>query len=39
MKLASEIRDIFHDITATSVKVDIQLTTFIKSLYPTLLII
>ena len=34
-KLASEIRAIFHDIDATSVKVDIQLTTFIKAIYPT----
>ena len=34
MKLASEIRVIFHDIDATGVKVDIQLTVFIKSLYP-----
>ena len=35
MKLASEITAIFHDIDATRVKVDIQLTAFIKSLYPT----
>ena len=35
MKLASEIRAIFHDIDATGVKVDIQLTAFIKALYPT----
>ena len=35
MKLASQIRAIFHDIDATSVKVDIQFTTFIKALYPT----
>ena len=35
MKLSYEIRAIFHDIDATSVKVDIQLTTFIKALYPT----
>ena len=35
MKLAYEIRAILHDIDATGVKVDIQLTAFIKSLYPT----
>ena len=35
MKLASKIRAIFHDIDATGVKVDIQLTEFIKALYPT----
>ena len=35
MKLAYEIRAIFHDIDATGVKVDIQLTGFIKALYPT----
>ena len=35
MKLASEIRAIFQDIDATGVKVDIQLTAFIKALYPT----
>ena len=34
MKLAYEIRSIFHDIDATDVKVDIQLIAFIKSLYP-----
>ena len=34
MKLASKIRAIFHDIDATGVKVDIQLTAFIKALYP-----
>ena len=34
MKLASEIRAIFHDIDATGVKVDIQLTAFTKALYP-----
>ena len=35
MKLASEIRAIFHDIDATGVKVDTQLTAFIKALYLT----
>lgn len=35
MKLASEIRALFHDIEATGVKVDLQLTAFIKALYPT----
>jgi hypothetical protein len=30
MKLASEIKSLFHDIDSTSVKVDLQLTTFIK---------
>ena len=34
MKLAYEIRAIFHDIDATGVKVDIQLIAFIKYLYP-----
>ena len=34
IKLAYEIRAIFHDIDATSVKVGIQLTTFTKSFYP-----
>ena len=34
MKLAYEIRAIFHDIDVTCVKVSIQLTTFIKALYP-----
>ena len=34
MKLAYEIRSIFHDIDATGVKVGIQLTAFIKALYP-----
>ena len=34
MKLASEIRAIFHHIDATSVKVYIQLIAFIKALYP-----
>ena len=33
MKLAYEIRAIFHDIDATGVKVDIQLTAFNKPLY------
>ena len=33
MKLASEIRAIFHDIDATGVKVDVQLIAFIKALY------
>jgi hypothetical protein len=35
MKLASEIKVIFHDIDSTGVKVDLQLTIFIKALYPT----
>ena len=35
MKLAYEIRAIFHDIDATGVKLDIQVTAFIKDLYPT----
>jgi hypothetical protein len=35
MKLASEIRALFDDIDSTGVKVDLQLTTFIKALYPT----
>jgi hypothetical protein len=35
MKLASEIKSLFHDIESTSVKVDLKLTAFIKSLYPT----
>lgn len=35
MKLASEIRAFYHDIEATGVKVDLQLTSFIKALYPT----
>ena len=35
MKLAYKIRALFHHIEATSVKVDLQLTTFIKALYPT----
>ena len=35
MKLASKIRALFHDIEAMGVKVDLQLTTFIKALYPT----
>ena len=34
MTLAYEIRDIFQDINATGVKVGIELTPFIKSLYP-----
>lgn len=34
MRLASEIKDIFHDIEATRVKVDSQLTAFIKALHP-----
>ena len=33
MKLAYGIKVIFHDIDAIVVKVDIQLTAFIKSLY------
>jgi len=35
MKLASKIRALYHDIEATGVKVDLQLTAFIKALYPT----
>ena len=35
MKLASKIKSIFHDIDSTGVKVDLQLTTFIKALHPT----
>jgi hypothetical protein len=35
MKLASEIKSLFHDIESTGVKVDLQLKTFIKDLYPT----
>jgi hypothetical protein len=35
MKLASKIKALFHDIDSTGVKVDLQLTTFIKALYPT----
>jgi hypothetical protein len=35
MPLAFEIKAITHDIDATSVKIDIALTTFIKVLYPT----
>ena len=39
MKLAYEIRAIFHDIEAINVKVDIQLTVFIKvSILPILTI-
>ena len=34
MKLASKIKALFHDIEATGVKVDLQLTAFIKTLYP-----
>ena len=34
MKLASKIRSIFQNIDATHVKVGIQLTSLIKSLYP-----
>ena len=34
MKLAYEIRDIFHDIDVTGVNIDTQLTAFIKALYP-----
>ena len=34
MKLASEIKSFFHDIDSTGVKFDLQLTTFIKALYP-----
>jgi hypothetical protein len=32
MKLASEIKALFYDIDSTGVKVDLQLTTFIKAL-------
>ena len=35
MKLASEIRALFHDIEAMGVKVDLHVTSFIKALYPT----
>jgi hypothetical protein len=35
MKLASEIKALFHDIDSTGVKVDLQLTAFIRALYPT----
>ena len=35
MKLAFEIRALFHDINSTGVKVDLQLIAFIKALYPT----
>jgi len=35
MKLASEIKSLCHDIESTGVKVDLQLTAFIKDLYPT----
>jgi hypothetical protein len=35
MKLVFEIKALFHDIDSTGVKVDLQLTTFIKALYPT----
>ena len=35
MKLTYEIRVFFHDIEAMGVKVDLQLNTFIKALYPT----
>jgi hypothetical protein len=34
MKLASEIKALFHDIDSTGVKFDLQLTAFIKALYP-----
>ena len=35
MKLASEIKSIFHDIESNNAKVDLKLTSFIKILYPT----
>ena len=35
MKLASKIKALFHDIEAIGVKVYLQLTAFIKALYPT----
>jgi hypothetical protein len=35
MDLAFEIKAIMHDVDVTSVKIDISLATFIKSLYPT----
>ena len=35
IKLAFEIKYIFHDIESTGVKVDLKLTAFIKVLYPT----
>ena len=34
MKLAYEIRAIFHDIDAIGVNIGIQLIAFIKALYP-----
>lgn len=34
LKSASEIKAIFHAIEVTGIKVDLQLTTFIKVLYP-----
>jgi len=35
MDLVFEIKSILHNVDATSVKIDISLMTFIKSLYPT----
>jgi hypothetical protein len=35
MDLSFEIKVFIHDVYATSVKIDITLTTFIKALYPT----
>ena len=35
MELAFEIKAIFQDIESTGVKVDLQLTAFLKVLYPT----
>ena len=35
MNLDSKIKALFHDIETNSVKVDLQLTAFIKALYPT----
>lgn len=34
LKSASKIKAIFHDIEATGIKIDLQLTTFIKVLHP-----
>ena len=35
MDLASEIKYIIHDIETTGVNIDLNITTFIKALYPT----
>jgi len=34
LKSASEIKSNFHDIEANGIKVDLQLTSFIKVLHP-----